>query len=86
MQPWQYERLKQALIKLKELPCADCGEVFPPSVMDFGHLDASQKRFDVGRARKRSLALLKSEIAKCELVCANCHRIRTRERSHAPLV
>jgi hypothetical protein len=82
----QYERLKHGLIKLKELPCADCGGVFPPYVMDFDHFDASQKRFDVGRARKHSLALLKSEIARCELVCANGHRIRTHGRSHAPLV
>lgn len=82
----QYAKLKEELAALKSFPCADCHGVFPPYVMDFDHLDATLKRFDVGRARKYSLDEIKREIAKCELVCANCHRIRTHERRQAPLV
>ena len=79
----QYAKLKEELAALKSFPCADCHGVFPPYVMDFDHLDATLKRFDVGRARKYSLDEIKREIAKCELVCANCHRIRTHERRQA---
>lgn len=82
----QYEKLKQEVITLKAKPCTDCGGCFPYYVMDFDHVDGTKKRFDVGRARKYSLAEIRREIAKCELVCANCHRIRTHERRQAPLV
>lgn len=60
-------------------PCADCGVIYPPYVMEWHHLPGAEKTLvlaDVRRAahgKKRILA----EIAKCELVCANCHRERT---------
>ncbi len=78
----QYARLNALLTKAKDKPCADCGGRFPAYVMDFDHLDGAEKLFDVGRARKHSWRIIEAEIAKCELVCANCHRIRTHERSH----
>lgn len=64
---------------LKNLPCADCKNIFPPYVMDFDHL--GDKEFGIANfcyryGKKKLLA----EIAKCEVVCANCHRIRTYER------
>lgn len=63
---------------LKAAPCVDCGGTFPPECMDFDHIDPSTKSFCVAKGpvsygRERVLA----EIAKCELVCANCHRVRT---------
>ena len=50
--------------------------------MDFDHVDPNSKRFTIGRDgwNKRTLIDLKGEIAKCEAVCANCHRIRTHIR------
>ena len=46
--------------------------------MDFDHRDPSEKSFHIGRrgpylSRKRLLA----ELRKCDVVCANCHRVRT---------
>lgn len=63
---------------LKRKPCMDCGLTFPPCCMDFDHRDPSLKIAPVGRlvataSRQRLLA----EIAKCDLVCSNCHRLRT---------
>lgn len=63
-------------------PCTDCGRVFPPQVMQWDHLPGYQKLGDLsedfwGRPREDVLA----EIAKCELVCTNCHTIRTFERN-----
>lgn len=64
-----------------ENPCVDCGERYPYWVMDFDHL--SDKSFNLGKFTTFSVSLdvLKDEISKCELVCANCHRTRTFHRA-----
>lgn len=63
-------------------PCADCGLNYEPWQMDFDHLGDVYKRRDVAVLvnQGRTLNVIKAEIAKCELVCVNCHRTRTRER------
>lgn len=67
---------------LRETPCMDCGGVFEPYQMDFDHRDADTKAFRVteGRAMLASRARLVLEVRKCDVVCANCHRIRTLRR------
>jgi len=60
-------------------PCTDCGERHPYWAMDFDHLDPSAKCFDIssiGRSTPTEKRL-RAELAKCELVCALCHRYRT---------
>ena len=43
--------------------------------MDFHHKDPSTKVFEIGsKGYKYSLEKLKEEVAKCDVVCANCHR------------
>lgn len=66
-------------------PCVDCGEA-DPEVLDFDHV-RGEKLVDVCHARRRKLSVLWAEIQKCEVVCANCHRRRTRRRereAHGP--
>lgn len=78
----RYRREKAELyLRLKGHPCADCGGSFPPVVMDFDHV-RGEKVIDVAQAFRRlfSLERLLSEVEKCDLVCANCHRQRTFER------
>ncbi len=58
----------------KDRPCDRCGGRFPPIVMDFHHRDPATKEFDVSRAG-RSYAKLAAEVAKCDVLCANCHRM-----------
>jgi hypothetical protein len=65
--------------KQKFRPCADCGGTFPPECMDFDHV-RGEKLFNLGQCSGRSIVALGAEIAKCDVVCANCHRIRTRRR------
>jgi hypothetical protein len=61
-------------------PCIDCGES-DPVVLEFDHLDADGKQFDIGNALSyRAWRSILQEIAKCEVVCANCHRRRTAGR------
>lgn len=62
---------------LKDKPCQDCGDQFPPCCMDFDHVRGEKittvtRLINFGYSREAILA----EIAKCDLVCANCHRIR----------
>ncbi len=76
-----YARCRELLASLKSVPCADCGVEYPPYVMDFDHRDPATKSFSTGTdmhgvSRERLLA----EVAKCDVVCANCHR----ERTHGP--
>lgn len=67
---------KVMVIKLKQVPCADCGEVYPPYVMDFDHV-RGEKKFTISQALDGETEDLLAEIAKCDVVCANCHRERT---------
>jgi hypothetical protein len=69
---------------LKDKACVDCGEN-NPMVLDFDHLPKYEKSFAIGRAisgSTRSWESIFLEIKKCEIVCANCHRIRTSTRSN----
>lgn len=67
------------LDEIKAKPCLDCGRSFPPECMDFDHRDPATKLFSVSQAAVggRSIESVKAEVAKCDLVCACCHRIRT---------
>jgi hypothetical protein len=57
----------------------DCGVVFRYWVLDFDHR-GDKKVCNVAKLCNRSLDAIKQEIAKCDLVCACCHRIRTFNR------
>ncbi len=71
------EFVKQA----KDVPCTDCGVKYPYYVMDFDHRDPDDKVFGLSaKARFKSLSSIEAEIAKCDVVCANCHRERTHRR------
>jgi hypothetical protein len=75
------DELREWTRKQKNAPCTDCGESYPPYVMDFDHRDPSQKSFNLGTgALVYSRAKVEAEIAKCDLVCSNCHRERTYQR------
>lgn len=58
-----------------ERGCERCGEKHP-ACLDFHHRDPSEKQFSLNTAKRRgyTLAMVREEIAKCEVLCANCHR------------
>lgn len=62
--------------ELKAAPCSDCEGQFPPCAMDFHHRDPATKSFGIGQAGLTSWPRITEEIEKCDLLCANCHRIR----------
>ena len=68
----------------KSSPCTDCGNVFPPECMDWDHVpERGPKLFGLAQFWGRSPEEIASELAKCDLVCSNCHRIRTTTRAAA---
>lgn len=74
------------LHRLKSVPCMDCGGTFDPVCMDFDHRPGEVKLANIGKFRATSPRLM-AEIAKCDVVCANCHRLRThRIRDHRAVI
>lgn len=72
------DEMRTFLIKLKSLPCLDCKQSYPWYVMDFDHRDMDKKSGTINQVLKRgSWRLLRGEVEKCDIICANCHRIRT---------
>jgi hypothetical protein len=61
---------------LKNKPCVDCGEIFPPVAMDFDHV-RGEKVATIAQMRSWPWDQTLLELSKCELICANCHRVRT---------
>ena len=67
----------------KAVPCADCGGRFPAECMDFDHRPGVLKKACIGQmANACRWRQVFAEMEKCDLVCANCHRIRTFDRRH----
>lgn len=73
------ERKREILRKAKDMPCADCGVEYAPHIMDFDHV-RGEKQFNIGTNVNRGYKVVADEIAKCDVVCANCHREREHKR------
>lgn len=72
----KYKERKDNLINLKgEQGCAKCGEK-RGYLLDYHHLDPSQKEYTISRltAGQCSAEKLEKELSKCIILCANCHR------------
>ena len=77
----QKEYLAQYLKDLKEKnPCIDCKISYPYYVMDFDHVRGTKQANVAELISTLSKKRIDLEIAKCEIVCSNCHRIRTHIR------
>jgi len=80
------EYLKSAVIKRRQAikaravallggACIVCGYNKHPGVLDFHHVDPTAKSFGISSGGlSRAWATIEAELAKCVLVCANCHR------------
>lgn len=70
------------VLAAKSVPCTDCLKSYPPYVMDFDHT-RGQKLFTISHwgIGSKNIERLIQEIAKCDVVCSNCHRQRTHARA-----
>jgi hypothetical protein len=71
-------RTRCAEIKLG-LGCSDCGYRASADALEFDHRPGEPKQFGIAASGHRWTDVL-AEMLKCDVVCANCHRIRTRRR------
>lgn len=76
-------RLKRNLVDMLGGKCVDCGYSTHLAALDFDHMDPSKKKFGVaeGLNHMYSRKVMK-EAQKCELRCANCHRVKTHPQAH----
>ena len=67
--------------EIKSGPCVDCKGVFDPVAMDFDHItDNKVKSISQLINSLKPWEEIQAEIDKCELVCSNCHRVRSKQR------
>jgi hypothetical protein len=76
------ERNVKIVLEAKDRPCMDCRVQYIPPVMEFDHREGEKKTGNVSKLARTpvSVAKLLDEISKCDVVCANCHRVRTASR------
>lgn len=60
--------------------CVDCDEKYPYFVLQFDHVRGVKVANLSAMNRDATLEELKAEVAKCDVVCANCHSFRTWNR------
>lgn len=72
-QMWEYK---------ENIGCVDCKEKYPHYVLEFDHRPEHEKTGSPTEiAYKGSLSAAILEAEKCDVVCANCHKIRTHNRA-----
>ncbi len=78
-----FQQSRRAFIdKIKvERGCSICGYNAHPAALDFNHI-VGDKNFSISQDSKIALHKLLGEIDKCEILCANCHRVHTYEHRH----
>lgn len=78
------EEVVQYITDLKRIPCIDCVSAgrdgyWPPECMDFDHRPDENKLGSIISLWDDE-DLMQEEILKCDIICSNCHRIRTKKR------
>ena len=66
----------------EENPCHDCGIYYDAVCIDFDHVPGEKKLMNLSQFNQGSYSFDKvvEEIQKCDIVCSNCHRLRTKNR------
>lgn len=85
MATYMRERYRKNTLVIRQLKldrgCKDCGYNTNHAALEFDHLNGRDSDRDtVAQLMGKSINRIMEEIAKCDVVCANCHRIRTFNR------
>ena len=84
--PYRPTQLASMIDQLKSKPCVSCQKTYPTECMDFDHIDPDNKTRGIGSFRSatiRQLPELLAEVAKCRLLCACCHRLKTHSQTRS---
>ena len=77
------ERMRDWIVeRYGDIPCMECNGVFDWCAMDFDHRPGEVKELKIAQlgwyvVSPKNIASFEKEAAKCDLVCSNCHRVRT---------
>lgn len=75
------QKKREFIRDAKKKPCTDCGVQYPYYVMQFDHVSGVKKfNFSSAHVDFKRFDQIIDEIAKCEVVCSNCHAARTYSR------
>jgi NAD-dependent dihydropyrimidine dehydrogenase PreA subunit len=76
-------KLRREVWDIKEKSgCIDCKEMYPHYVLEFDHREGEEKLGSPSEIYSRgSREKGTKEMEKCDIVCANCHKIRTHNRA-----
>ena len=66
---------KEYAIEYKGNKCSRCEQTYPYPVYEFHHRNPLEKDFDWNKLKKRTIESIEFELDKCDMLCANCHRI-----------
>lgn len=78
-----HKRNRDRVLAMKEKPCTDCERTYPTYVMEFDHNDPAIKEFAIGKSNWGWYKKIARELEKVDLVCSNCHKMRTHNRKYA---
>ena len=70
----KHQQLRIRAIEYGGNKCQKCGYNKCRAALEFHHTDPTKKEIEISRVYKRSWEMLKLELDKCILLCANCHR------------
>ena len=73
---WVAERRERA-VRYLGAQCVHCGTT---DDLQFDHVDAATKAFNIGRNLNRRWEVVRTELDKCQLLCRSCHRRKSKER------
>ena len=69
------KKLKKQCVEYKGGKCENCGYSKCIGALEFHHIDPKQKDFTISHLRSTNFnSVVKKELDKCSLLCANCHR------------
>jgi hypothetical protein len=73
------QKRKHLLVEMKGGKCQDCGRVYPDACFDFDHKSMFKKSHNISQmlVARMPMSRIIRELEICDLVCSNCHRIRT---------
>lgn len=75
------QRKQEFINRMKSRPCLDCGIQYNPWIMQFDHRVPIEKSFNIAEKKNCfGYDVLEKEMAKCDVVCANCHAERTHKQ------
>ena len=79
-----HQEMKLQLVVSFGEKCTDCTGIYPLCAFDFDNIEDPENHVTVGRLISNNVSWdrIAEEASKCELVCSNCHRVRTQSRHH----